>query len=239
MKKKILHKALSLLLAILIIGVVYVGVHTIYVQAHRSVAVEYLVDKYGFNSKKLVLLNYKPSTFRDDTNLGIPFDWYWTSPTWKFRYNGRTFGVSKDDEDMFYDDYQMEDIFEWSVEYLKNNVDENIVAIKIENGDFTEKFSENNIDTFIKSQSKLTIYYKVDNLDNYFDYENYETKELYENLKQTISEKCKTDDLSLLMVNCDLEFSRKIDSTREVKYTYSFTTEHDYILYNENKLVGD
>mgnify|MGYP007039772951 CR=1 FL=1 len=53
-----------------------------------------------------------------DTTLGIPFDWYTTSPTWKLRYNKRTFGVTKT-EYGFSDDYQLEDIFEWSVDYLK------------------------------------------------------------------------------------------------------------------------
>lgn len=84
--------------------------HIIYVQCHRAEVVEYLVDKYDFDKKDIILLDYKPSKFHDDTSLGVPFDWYTTSPTWKLRYNKRTFGVSKT-EYGFCDDYQLEDVF--------------------------------------------------------------------------------------------------------------------------------
>ena len=92
--------------------------HIIYVQYHRAEVVEYLVDKYDFDKKDIILLEYKGEKFHDDTSLGIPFDWYTTSPTWKLRYNKSTFGVTKT-EYGFSDDYQLEDIFEWSVDYLK------------------------------------------------------------------------------------------------------------------------
>ena len=62
-------------------------IHIIYVQCHRAEVVEYLVDKYDFDKKDIILLDYEPSKFHDDTSLGVPFDWYTTSETWKLRYN--------------------------------------------------------------------------------------------------------------------------------------------------------
>lgn len=164
--KKIILRILTIIFAVfLIFGIA----HIIYVQYHREEVVEYLVDKYDFDKKDIILLDYEPSKFHDDTSLGVPFDWYTTSPTWKLRYNKRTFGVSKT-EYGFCDDYQLEDIFEWSVDYLKT-IDPNVVGIKINCGKLHDIVTKENIKDFlINDNDSFVIYYKVDSLEQYYTY---------------------------------------------------------------------
>ena len=83
----------------------YSGIFSLFQNFFRNIAKIKIVTRIEMSEKR-------------DTSLGIPFDWYTTSPTWKLRYNKRTFGVTKT-EYGFSDDYQLEDIFEWSVDYLK------------------------------------------------------------------------------------------------------------------------
>ena len=144
-------------------------IHIIYVQCHRAEVVEYLVDKYDFDKKDIVLLDYEGEKFHDDSDLGILFDWYTTPPTWKIRCNKRTFGVSKTKYG-FSDDYQLEDIFEWSVDYLKS-IDPNVVGIKIDCGKLHNIVTKDTIKDFlINDNDSFVIYYKVDSLEQYYTF---------------------------------------------------------------------
>ena len=164
--KKIILRILTIIFAaFLIFGIA----HIIYVQCHRAEAVEYLVDKYNFDKKDIILLDYEGEKFHDDSDLGILFDWYTTPPTWKLRYHKRTFGVSKT-EYGFSDDYQLEDVFKWSVDYLKT-VDPNVVGIKINCGKLHDIVTKENIKDFlINDNDSFVIYYKVDSLEKYYTY---------------------------------------------------------------------
>ena len=164
--KKFILRILTIIFAVfLIFGIA----HIIYVQCHRAEVVEYLVDKYDFDKKDIVLLDYEGERFHDDSDLGILFDWYTTSPTWKLRYNKRTFGVTKTKYG-FSDDYQLEDIFEWSVDYLKT-VDPNVVGIKIDCGKLHNIVTKDTIKDFlINDNDSFVIYYKVDSLEQYYIY---------------------------------------------------------------------
>ncbi len=132
MKK--LKKIIMILLVILVsLSSLYVGIHTIYIQSHKKEATEYLIEKYGFEKQDIVLLDYKPSKFHDDTDLGIPFDWYRNSCNWLMKYKGRLFSVVKDYEtNKMLDNYQFEDLFKWGTDYLQKNINPNIVGFKIE-----------------------------------------------------------------------------------------------------------
>ena len=164
--KKIILRILTIIFAaFLIFGIA----HIIYVQYHRAEVVEYLVDKYDFDKKDIVLLDYEGEKFHDDSDLGILFDWYTTPPTWKLRYNKRTFGVTKTKYG-FSDDYQLEDIFEWSVDYLKT-IDPNVVGIKINCGKLHNVVTKDAIKDFlINDNDSFVIYYKVDSLEQYYTY---------------------------------------------------------------------
>lgn len=211
-------KALSVILIVSItICSLYVGIHTIYVQAHRSEAVEYLVEKYGFESKELILLDYEPSKFHDDTALGIPFDWYWSLETWKFSYKAKTFGVSKS-EYGFCDDYQLEEIFEWATEYLKT-VDPNVVGIEIDYGKLNEYVEKEDIKDFLtNTNDSFVIYYKVSQISDYYTVSKHNNgriaNEEYRKMSETILNKyssiCENiDNKAVVLTSSSIEFSRK------------------------------
>ena len=168
MKKsiKIILRIVTIIFAVFLLFNI---IHIIYVQCHRAEVVEYLVDKYDFDRKDIILLDYEGERFHDDSDLGILFDWYTTPPTWKIRCNKRTFGVSKTKYG-FSDDYQLEDIFEWSVDYLKT-VDPNVVGIKINCGKLHNIVTKDTIKDFlINDNDSFVIYYKVDSLEQYYIY---------------------------------------------------------------------
>ena len=197
--KKIILRILTIIFAaFLIFGIA----HIIYVQYHRAEVVEYLVDKYDFDKKDIVLLDYEGEKFHDDSDLGILFDWYTTPKTWKLRYNKRTFGVSKT-EYGFSDDYQLEDIFEWSVDYLKT-VDHDIVT------------KENIKDFLINDNDSFVIYYKVDTLEQYYTYSKNGfkyTNDNFDNINSQVLKKFELIDKNIenkgvYLTTSDLEFSR-------------------------------
>ena len=189
--------------------------HIIYVQCHRAEVVEYLVDKYDFDKKDIILLDYEPSKFHDDTSLGVPFDWYTTPEMWKLRYNKRTFGVSKT-EYGFCDDYQLEDVFEWSVDYLKT-IDSNVVGIKINCGKLHDIVTKENIKDFlINDNDSFVIYYKVDSLEQYYTYSKNGfkyTNDNFDNINSQVLKKFEfinkdIENKGVYLTKSDLEFSR-------------------------------
>ena len=210
--KKFILRILTIIFAVfLIFGIA----HIIYVQCHRAEVVEYLVDKYDFEKKDIVLLDYEGEKFHDDSDLGILFDWYTTSPTWKLRYNKRTFGVTKTKYG-FSDDYQLEDIFEWSVDYLKT-VDPNVVGIKINCGKLHNIVTKDTIKDFlINDNDSFVIYYKVDSLEQYYIYskngfkytnDNYD-KINYQVLKEFEFVNKDIENKSVFLTTSNLKFSR-------------------------------
>ena len=212
--KKIVKSLLIIVISALLLGFV---IHTVYVQCHRAEVVEYLVDKYDFDKKDIILLDYEGERFHDDSDLGILFDWYTTPPTWKIRCNKRTFGVSKT-EYGFSDDYQLEDIFEWSVDYLKT-VDPNVVGIEIDCGKLHNIVTKENIKDFlINDNDSFVIYYKVDDLSPYrriskignsvLSSEEYKT--LREKILGKYSSICENiENKHVILVNTEVEFTRK------------------------------
>lgn len=210
--KKFILRILTIIFAVfLIFGIA----HIIYVQCHRAEVVEYLVDKYDFEKKDIVLLDYEGEKFHDDSDLGILFDWYTTSPTWKIRCNKRTFGVTKTKYG-FSDDYQLEDIFEWSVDYLKT-VDPNVVGIKIDCGKLHNIVTKDTIKDFlINDNDSFVIYYKVNDLSPYRKLSKSGDSILY-------SEKYKTLRINILnkyLSICeDIEKNHVILVDTEIKFT--------------------
>ena len=210
--KKIILRILTIIFtAFLICGIA----HIIYVQYHRAEVVEYLVDKYDFDKKDIILLDYEGDKFHDDSDLGILFDWYTTPPTWKLRYNKRTFGVTKT-EYGFSDDYQLEDVFEWSVDYLKT-VDSNVVGIKINCGKLHDIVAKENIKDFlINDNDSFVIYYKVDSLKQYYTYSKNDFKHTNDNFDKINSQVLKEfefinkdiENKGVYLTTSDLEFSR-------------------------------
>ena len=230
--KKFILRILTIIFAVfLIFGIA----HIIYVQCHRAEVVEYLVDKYDFDKKDIILLDYEGERFHDDSDLGILFDWYTTSPTWKIRCNKRTFGVTKTKYG-FSDDYQLEDIFEWSVDYLKS-IDPNVVGIKINCGKLHNIVTKDTIKDFlINDNDSFVIYYKVNDLSPYRELsksgDSILSSEKYKTLRINILNKylsiCENiEKKHVILVDTEIKFTRqKFDNFASYYYdTKTIKTE--------------
>lgn len=238
--KKIVKSLFIIIISALLLGFV---IHTIYVQAHRAEVVEYLVDKYNFDKKDIILLDYEGEKFHDDSDLGILFDWYTTPPTWKLRYNKRTFGVSKT-EYGFSDDYQLEDVFEWSVDYLKT-VDSNVIGIKINCGKLHDIVTKENIKDFlINDNDSFVIYYKVDSLEQYYTYSKNGfkyTNDNFDNINSQVLKKFEfinkdIENKGVYLTTSDLEFSR--NSWESFASYYYDTKIGNITLEEKGKAIG-
>lgn len=232
------------ILAIIFAAFLIFGIaHIIYVQCHRAEVVEYLVNKYDFDKKDIILLDYEGERFHDDSDLGILFDWYTTPPTWKLRYNKRTFGVSKT-EYGFSDDYQLEDVFEWSVDYLKT-VDSNVIGIKINCGKLYDIVTKENIKDFlINDNDSFVIYYKVDSLEQYYTYSKNGfkyTNDNFDNINSQVLKKFEfinkdIENKGVYLTTSDLEFSR--NSWESFASYYYDTKIGNITLEEKGKAIG-
>ena len=110
----------------------------------------YFLDKYEFNGDELKFIGYTPKILKNNySTTPVPFvDFYYTFEKWKFNYNGRTFNIYNIDG-TYYDDYQLEDMSNWCTEYIKKNIDSNVVGVEIEN---TYMFQERNRTDYVQTR---------------------------------------------------------------------------------------
>ena len=67
--------------------------------------------------------------FGNDTSF-LPLNTYWSPYKWEIQYNDKSFFVNRIDG-KYYDDYQLDEIESVATEWFKQNVDNNIVGIKL------------------------------------------------------------------------------------------------------------
>ena len=182
MKKRTKKVLIIVVIVSLSICLLFATGKTIYIQSHKSEATEYLVEKYGFEEKNLHILNYKGSHFHIAEGGALPLETYRSAEAWKYKYEGKVFAVVKLDNAL-YDDYQLEDIFVWSVNYLKA-IDQNVSGIKIESGFSHELIKEADIEKYLKEQMYFVIYYRVDDLSKYYRVSNNDWKYLTDDCKK-------------------------------------------------------
>ena len=172
-KKKIIYSAILLALGIIIvlISLFFVKYKTVdnYMTAR---AYHYLSAKYDADESEFTLIDYdKAHWFLNDDDFPelerAPYKW-------EFEYNGRKFFVNRLDR-KFYDDYQLEEIEQWCVEWLQENVFSDILHIELNSFDlwnYQMKFGNTvirreNIEVFLtnkpKSRYKTFVYFESDN----------------------------------------------------------------------------
>lgn len=79
-KTKKIVKSLFIIISALLLGFV---IHTIYVQAHRGEAVEYLVEKYNTSAQDYKIKKYYPRTLvNNSSHSSNMFEFYFTNETW-------------------------------------------------------------------------------------------------------------------------------------------------------------
>lgn len=251
-KAKVKKVFVKILAVILCICATIFCAHVVYVQCHRQEVANYLVEKYGFDNKKIVLLDYNASKFYDNTSMGVPFDTFRSNSNWLVLYNNKKFVVIKNHKtNIMSDDYQLEEIFNWGTEYLQNNINKSIFGFTTNTQTFSKKYDENSIANFFINLSELNIYYKSNDLKSFYNNEEkYDYNDKYYNLKNSVSNKCKinssTTDFHLFIVSEDLNFYRKLDkrldnySNKYNEYSSNIVIKQDtYKLYKEGKLLGE
>lgn len=162
MKKKINKKVIiALLIAAACLGVYKIIDATSY-HFVKTKAEIYLCIKYDAKPSEIELVDYKHSgIYWDDYNI-FYLTPKWTDFSFEFKYNERNFIVNRE-KGRFYDDYQLDEIEKWCTDWLKENVDERIVGMKLNSEDVlryqnnTNKKS-NHIITESESESFLNNY---------------------------------------------------------------------------------
>ena len=94
----------------------------------KARAVNYLCDKYDANKDEFDLVDYKPSKIYIGSSGEIEQHLAFSDFSFEFKYKDKTFFVNRY-KGKFYDDYQIDDIEKWCTEWLKENVDKNIIGI--------------------------------------------------------------------------------------------------------------
>lgn len=221
MKEKIKNKMSvkkKVFISILLIVLSFILGSTIYTFVAPPV---YLAVKYDTSPFNYKLDRYDPAIYVFDLNN---FDDYFTTPTWQYTYNDKELMVQFFDNS-FYDDYQMEYLFNESIKRLQKNVDSRIDCFDFTSGNVygttgNEKlnitiWNHNNIDKFINNITCVNIYVKVDNLDVFYD-KNNDYNDYYYEFISNIENKFRSiySNVSVVKViihKNDLKFTRNIE----------------------------
>lgn len=247
-KKKTNIKRIAILIVIIILSVclsLETG-KTIYVQSHKKEATEYIKEKYGFEEQDIKLTNYKGSRFHVQEGEVIPFDWYGSNECWELKYQNKPFSIIRDKEqgNQLGDNYQLEDIFNWSVNYLKKNVSEKIIGIRIEPYTYFDTFTNETIRSYFDSIDDLIIYYEVSNINEYYDSAKGVLKSEYYNLKNQITNSCESvigkKNITLYLLDKQIPFERRQVVTNKSPYLYCYDiTDGSKKLKDELIIVGE
>lgn len=149
---------------LLIVAGVFLGLHITKINLTNA-AVDYLCDKYNATEDEFELIDYERSKYflNDDAIPQLEKGYY----KWEFKYNDRNFFVNLIDG-KYYDDYQLEDVEKWCVEWLQENIDKSVYVVEIsafdlyqyqqtiENNSFL--FSKDTILDFFHSYGEKTVY---------------------------------------------------------------------------------
>ena len=127
-KKKI--EAFIIIFVFLLVGTVFLLNTTSY-SFVKARAVNYLCDKYDANKDEFELVDYKPSKIYIGSSGEIEQHLAFSDFSFEFKYKDKNFFVNRY-KGKFYDDYQIDDIEKWCTEWLKENVDENILGFSLE-----------------------------------------------------------------------------------------------------------
>lgn len=175
-----LKKSKRFILAILIIVITLAFVYLAILQIPKS----YLSEKYNLERNEIKSVYFVPPYFRNESNHSSNiFDFEKVNPKWKIKYKDDTFYVNYIDG-KYYDDFQLTQIYNWSVEYLQKNIDSNISGIEIhseciynfqaENNSSSELIQESQIHNFLDFALKdynndFVVYYSVNDISTYID----------------------------------------------------------------------
>ena len=175
-----MKKSKKFILAILIIIIALVLIYSAILQIPKS----YLSEKYNLERNEIKSVYFVPSYFRNESNNSSNiFDFEKVNSKWKIKYKDDTFYVDYI-YGKYYDDFQLTQIYNWSVDYLQKNIDSNISGIEIhseciyyfqaENNSSSELIQESQTHNFLDFalndyNNDFVIYYSVNDISPYVD----------------------------------------------------------------------
>ena len=171
MKKKKKAFTIILIIFILVVGSVFGGYFAIKTVMTKG-AINYLQDKYNMSYNQITVLDYEMKKFGNDTSF-LPLNTYWSPYKWEFEYNNKSFFVNRI-YGKYYDDYQLDEMESVATEWFKQNIDNNIVGIKLSSANIINyqarvagniTINENNIKDFLNDKNTYS------SIDNYTYYD--------------------------------------------------------------------
>ena len=199
MKKRTIKKIiLSVLIAVIIIGF---AAYIICLQAPK----EYLSEKYNVPKSEFTAVFLSPKKHEKETALfwdECEYD-YWVPTQWTIEYY----------DGYYVDDYQLDDLWKWCVDYLQKNIDPNIDGIQLYETDlyysikndygsrihsekqyYSKVWTEDDVELFLRQKAGVPVYYKVNKINEY-TYEvptGYRMNDKYYLLADGLTEKAST-----------------------------------------------
>ena len=202
MKRKIKASIILFICTFVLITVIYSG-YQLYRSKLTNNAIHYLCEKYSAEKSDFEVLGFHIAHHYIDKDSLIYVKK--SNNVWELKYSGRVFFVHQIDN-VYYDDYQLEDVELWAVRWLQKNVDKNIAGIELNTFDLysyqKEKFpsnpyhiiSSNEIKPFLQRRDiyysggpNITAFLFVNNYENYST--NEEQEEICHKLNQKLGKK--------------------------------------------------
>lgn len=155
-----MKKILSIIITITIIIVFIFGGYFAIKTVMTKGAINYLQDKYNMSYNQITVLDYEMKKFGNDTSF-LPLNTYWSPYKWELEYNDKSFFVNRIDG-KYYDDYQLDEIESVATKWFKQNIDNNIVGIKLSSANIINyqaritgkvTINENNIKDFLNDKN--------------------------------------------------------------------------------------
>ena len=121
------------IICVLILSVI-IGYH-IEKSYYTNSVLNYLCEKYNATENDFELIDYERSKYflNDDAIPQLEKGYY----KWELKYNERIFFVNMIDG-KYYDDYQLEDVEKWCIEWLQDNIEKSIYCLEISSFDYYE-----------------------------------------------------------------------------------------------------
>ncbi|WP_297141457.1 hypothetical protein [uncultured Eubacterium sp.] len=150
----------SVIIATIIVFILVFGGYFATKTVMTKGAINYLQDKYNMSYNQITVLDYEMKKFGNDTSF-LPLNTYWSPYKWEIQYNDKSFFVNRIDG-KYYDDYQLDEIESVATEWFKQNVDNNIVGIKLSSANIINyqariagniTINENNIKDFLNDKN--------------------------------------------------------------------------------------
>ena len=155
-----MKKILSIIITITIIIVFIFGGYFVTKTVMTKGTINYLKDKYNMSYNQITVLDYEMKKPGNDTSF-LPLNTYWSPYKWELEYNNKSFFVNRIDG-KYYDDYQLDEIESVATEWFKQNIDNNIVGIKLSSANIINyqariagkvTINENNIKDFLNDKN--------------------------------------------------------------------------------------